>query len=120
MIRYEFVVVALLLGTSVAWGGTMDSTFNNTVVSTDSKGAASDWFFNPDGTYTVSVAGKLAGAGHWKLNGDKICSTPDAIAGQPAPAETCVAYVDGKTVGDSWTTSDAKGGTFTVSIKAGR
>lgn len=120
MIRYEIVVATILLGTSLAWGGTMENTFGNTVVSTNSKGASSDWYFNSDGTYTFKTADGQTSAGHWRLNGDKVCSTPDAAAGQPAAAETCVAYVDGKNVGDSWSTSDAKGDSFTVSIKPGR
>ena len=120
MIRYELAVAVVLLGTSVAWGGTMDATYGNTVVSTDSKGVASTWYFDPNGRYTVKAADGASSTGHWVLKDDKVCSTPDAVAGQPAPAETCVAYVDGKAVGDSWTTTDGKGDSFTVAIKPGR
>jgi hypothetical protein len=98
----------------------MENTFSNTVVSTNAKGETSNWYFNADNTYSVKFADGHEFSGTWHLAGDKVCNTPNAVAGQPAPTETCVDYIDGKTVGDNWTIHDNNGGAYQVSIKAGR
>ena len=72
MIGYEIAIAVLLPGTSVAWSGTMDNTFANTVVSTDSRGAQSNWYFDADGRYTVKTADGQSGSGEWKLAGDNM------------------------------------------------
>ena len=54
-----------------------------------------DVSFKPDGTFTAM---KGQSAGKWRIEGDKLCSTPDETL-----METCAVYPAGKKSGDTFT-----------------
>lgn len=115
-------VAVLIAGPALA--GTMDNTYGNTVTVTNAKGEVSTLLFEKDGTYVakgMNAEGKaVEGGGTWAIKDGKYCSTPKAVEGQPAPAEACSEFVEGKNVGDKWEQKDANNETITVEIKAGR
>ncbi|NWH09161.1 MAG: hypothetical protein HXY22_11060 [Alphaproteobacteria bacterium] len=120
-----YLAGAFALLASSAFAGTMDSTFGNTTVVTNTKtNAVTTMFFEANNTYTAK--GKNAEgtdvelAGTWKVEGDKVCTTPNAMEGQPAPVTTCADYVDGKNPGDTWEIMDSNGDKLSVTINAGR
>lgn len=124
MKKFLAAVAAVALFAAPALAGTMENTFNNTVKVKSAEGAESSWYFNADGTFTMKAktpeGQDVEIKGTWAKEGDKICSTPNAVEGQPAPVKTCVNYVEGKNVGDSWEVTSDTGAKSTVTIVAGR
>jgi hypothetical protein len=96
----------------------MASRYDNTVVLKMADGKETKLHYNKDGTLGVTQPDGTKGTGKWKLNGDKLCVTPDA--GPTAGKEQCSAFTAGKKVGDSWEQTLADGSKAQVSIVAGR
>lgn len=64
--------------------------------------------FTPDGKLTAAGG---AATGTWRIDGDKLCTTMDAV-----PTEICVPYPEGKKSGDSFEVTGPQG-SATVKIK---
>jgi len=103
----------------------MANTYANTVVATDSKGAASSFLFNQDGTYTIKVTGPdgktVAIPGKWTLkdDGKTICLATAAPPNTP-PAPPSCSPLQAHKVGDTWTVTNDQNQTFSVTLVAGR
>lgn len=96
----------------------MSNTYGNTITTKDMKtGATSTLMFSQDGTYAGNTGGQ-AYTGKWTLSGGNICLAP---TGQPAsaPGDNCSPVVK-HAVGETWTVTNDKGGTYQVSLTAGR
>jgi hypothetical protein len=107
----------VLFAGAAAADDVMSNTYGNTITTKDMKtGATSTLMFNQDGTYTGNTGG-TAYTGKWTLNGGNICLAP---TGQPAsaPGDNCSPVVK-HAVGETWTVTNDKGGTYEVSLKAG-
>jgi hypothetical protein len=115
-----FAAAAVLLVAAPALAGSVDNMYGNTVLITNSKGETSTSLLESDGTYKTTLANGQVVSGKWEIRDGKFCATPAPVEGQPAPAESCGEYVDGKNVGDKWTQKGADEETITVEIKAGR
>lgn len=66
--------------------------------------------YKPDGAYSGSSAGQTS-SGKWRIDGDKLCQTPDATA-----RETCMAYPAGKKPGDTFKTTTPVLGEAAITI----
>lgn len=110
-----------LAGASFASADPMAGTYGNKVVTTNAKGEATTFWFNADKTYKVKTAAGQEGTGKWEIkDGKQFCISPNAPAGQPAPAPQCSEYIGGgKKAGDTWKQKDATGAEITVAIVAG-
>jgi YD repeat-containing protein len=111
-----------------AFAGSMDARFGNTVVAKTPDGAETRFYYNKDGTLTVTVemGGKVVvqATGTWRQDGKNICLKLSPPFGPfTADKETCVPLTGDK-VGDTWTvpSKDASGHdtTATVTIVKGR
>jgi len=121
-----FVIGALSLG--LAWAGTMEARFGNTVVATAPDGTVTKFYYDADGKVAAKVetGGKivLESKGKWRQDGAKLCLTFDATFGPfEANTERCVP-LNGDKVGDTWPSAskDAAGNpvAISVTIVAGR
>lgn len=129
MMKYGIIAgVAGLALASVAWAGSMDGRFGNTVVSKSSNGVVTKVFYDKPGTFTATVEepgkAKVTAKGKWRLDGGNVCLTSETtFAVFEANKERCVP-LNGDKVGDKWKTSgkDAAGNDVVseVEIVAGR
>jgi len=129
----KFCLVALLAtGVSFpALAGNIEARFGNTMLATRPSGTTMKLWYNADHTFTgeLQAAGApmaLQTSGTWRVEGGKICVTPDnppGSEGAPKPRESCAA-LKGDKVGDEWETMvkdiDGKSVTQTVKIVKGR
>jgi hypothetical protein len=93
---------------------TIESAYGNTMVVTLANGAEARYYFNPDGTYSVVRPDGIVVSGVFEVVGDQICRTPTG------GTSACAHYVDGKSVGDTWTQTASDGSTYSVTLRAGR
>ncbi len=93
----------------------MDVTYGNTVTVTDVEGTLlASYFFESDGTFTLTTASGDSAPGTWAVNdADELCMTMGEETG-------CNPLDGNRAVGDSWDDTDEDGNTITVSIVAGR
>lgn len=113
---------------AVAWAGSMEGRFGNTVVVKSSDGTTTKVFYDKPDTFKVTVEqpGKptVNSKGKWRVDGDKVCLTAETSFGAfEANKERCVPLMGDK-VGDTWksTGKDATGKDVVsdASIVAGR
>lgn len=93
---------------------TIESAYGNTMVVTLATGVEARYYFNRDGTYSLVNRDGAVVSGVFEVDGDQICRTP--VGG----ARACAHYVDGKSVGDTWTQTASDGSTYSVTLRAGR
>ncbi|ANP46726.1 hypothetical protein [Candidatus Viadribacter manganicus] len=93
---------------------TIENSYGNTLVATLASGAQARYYFNPDGTYSVVLPSGVVVSGVFEVDGDQICRTP------AGGTRACAHYVDGKSVGDTWTQTASDGSTYSVTLRAGR
>lgn len=107
--------VALALGVLAmpAFADTMKNAIGNTVTTTGPDGATVKWYFQDGGQFAMKAPDGTLVSGTWEQKDGKICVTPAGGAAQ------CADAVEGKNVGDSWTTTNGQGQTITVSLLAG-
>ena len=126
------VIAALATGIALpAFAGNIKARFGNTMLATRPSGTTMKLWYNKDHTFTgeLLAAGApmtMQTSGKWRVDGDKICVTPDNPPGSesaPKRPETC-APLKGDKVGDTWKTTvkdiDGKSVTQTVKIVKGR
>jgi len=110
MTRLLTAAAVLALSAGVAFAGSMDVRFTNTVKLTAADGTSTSLLYNADGTFTAT--GAQAGSGTWVLEGENICITPAGGEKQCGPLK-------GEKVGDTWEI-DTPNGKLTGEIVAGR
>lgn len=93
----------------------MDATYGNTVTVANSEGTLlASYFFEADGTFTLTTADGASAPGTWETNdAGELCMTMGDSTG-------CNPLDGSRTVGDSWEDTDADGNTLTITIVAGR
>ncbi|HMM13754.1 MAG TPA: hypothetical protein PKA57_03940 [Parvibaculum sp.] len=110
-----------------AFAASMEPRFDNTMVGTRPDGTVLKLYYNRDHTFSgeITPAGSptsFEAKGTWRLDGDKLCVTPETPGGEPGP-EAC-AVLKGDKVGDKWKTTvqgtDGKPVVQTVEIVKGR
>ena len=100
---------------SPAFAGTMDNTYDNTIVVTYASGAQALYHFNADGTFTGVAPGGSTMAGRYTAEGDQLCLIPPSGA-----APQCTTIAMDKNVGDTWAQTAADGSQINVELRAGR
>lgn len=106
--------LALAACASVNHADTIESAYGNTMVVTLANGVEARYYFNPDGTYSLVNRDGVVVSGVFEVDGDQICRTP------AGGTRACAHYVDGKSVGDTWTQTASDGSTYSVTLRAGR
>jgi putative methionine-R-sulfoxide reductase with GAF domain len=104
---------ALIAGPAIA--GTMDNTYENTIVVTYANGSQALYHFNADGTFTGVAPGGSTMAGNYTAEGDQLCLIPPSGA-----APQCTTIATDKNVGETWTQNAADGSEISVELRAGR
>lgn len=108
------LALGAMLVSGVAYAGTMDNTYGNTIVVTSASGAETRYYFNADGTFTGTAPGGSQMAGRWTVEGDQLCLVP------PSGQQLCTTVAADKNVGDSWEQLASDGSPITVRLDAGR
>jgi hypothetical protein len=99
-------IASIAIATSFALADTdvMASRYDNTTISTDSKGVQTKVYYKADHTFTFK-SGDQQGKGTWKVDNGKVCLTYE---GAPPPGMTnpfCAPVVERK-VGDHWSVGE--------------
>lgn len=112
----KLAAAALVIGVlaAPALADTMRNAIGNTVTTTGSDGATVKWYFADGGQFSMKTPDGAVVAGTWEQKDGKICVTPAGGSAQ------CADAVEGKNVGDSWTTTNGQGQTITVALLAGQ
>jgi hypothetical protein len=99
-----------------------DGIYGNTVNITRPDGSKVVVFVNRDKTWEQRTAdGKVArGTFTWKDDTHVCFTMTDPKPDKPEEAESCDEITGNHKAGDTWTETDSKGGTTTISITAGR
>ncbi len=106
-------VSTLAFGSAALANDLMQDTYGNTVTVADVEGnVVVSYYFNEDGTFSVTGMDGTTAEGTWTLEGTTLCSV---IVGQTNCTE-----IEDRDVGDSWVETDDDGNTATISIVAGR
>jgi hypothetical protein len=118
-----FAGLALALTTSVAFADQFEGMYGNTVVQKRPDGSTSRIHVNRDGTWEQFQGDKRVGRGTFTWKDDThFCIK--VVEPAPKPGEEanqeCNEITGNHKVGDTWTMTDDKGGTTTLSITAGR
>lgn len=104
---------ALVFGGSAMAEELMDSTYGNTITVAAPDGTVVvSYFFNEDGTFSMSGADGTEADGTWALDGTNLC----VVIGE----QTSCSEIEDHNVGDSWDETDEEGNTMTISIVEGR
>lgn len=106
------IAVGVLAAPALA--DTMTNAIGNTVTTTGPDGATVKWHFEDGGKFSMTAPDGSVASGTWEQKDGKICVTP--AGGQTQ----CAGAVEGKKVGDSWTTTNDQGQTVTVALIAGK
>lgn len=101
--RLALAASAAALLSTAAFADPMAARFENTIKITGGDGTVMLVMYNADGTLaskTTPAGGtETAGTGKWRVDGDKICVTPND--GPNAGTENCNPLTEHK-VGDTW------------------
>lgn len=108
------LVITLSACATASSPDTIENAYDNTLVATLANGTQARYYFNRDGTYSIVRPDGVVVSGVFEVVGDQICRTPTG------GSRACAPYVDGKSVGDTWTQTASDGSVYSVTLRAGR
>ena len=122
MKAFVLAAVAATLSAAVAHADPLASAYGNTVTVVGPDGKKQINYVNQDGTWQQqnSDGAVMKGTFVWKDAMTACFTVTDPAPKDPSQATGCQQIKGDHKVGDTWTETDPKGQTYTMSITAGR
>lgn len=108
------IFISVISAPALAFADTIQNGYGNTFVVSNAQGQSLRYYFNQDGTFSVTTPDNQSQSGTYTVADGQLCLTPSG--GQ----QGCVPLMADKNVGDTWEQTGTDGSTISVTLQAGR